>query len=411
MSGFSKSNAININNITFTLLGKTISAKGYVMVKIKSDIAQQSFFVYKSFSQIGLWRLAAQQSGGEFFKGFDYAQSTLIHLDLQNFINEQIEFLEHFDALYENDLDSELASYDELVDSIDQVDRIVREPPFWEFANTTSCGSIFKTEPSTSSTLVRTRGFVRTSDFKNIISNATLLEFGNKIKETYSVKPKDRTYIYGIPDFFVTSDKKSEGSAAYGVMAKNVEIYKTIFEPKTELPPLELYYAEATILNKVQIEMLELAQEILRETNGKTIFRENFSPHKPKETRFCGPDKTHFMPFLLTTADSSCTPFGLYSKYIPAGIYICKLFDYLTQCTPKERDECKVNDALYAYIGDRYKNVFPFDEIEKSIKTQHSRTCKGRITKDVPGRGWALTKRTHRGGKRTRKHLRRRQRR
>jgi hypothetical protein len=93
------------------------------------------------------------------------------------------------------------------------------------------------------------------------------------------------------------------------------------------------------------------------------------------------------------------------------------LFDYLEQCTPKEHDECKVNDAHYAYIGDRYKNVFPFDEIEKSIKTQHNRTCKGRITKDVPGekdvpgRGWALTKRTHRGGKRTRKHLRRRQRR
>jgi hypothetical protein len=458
MSKFLKSKKININinNIRFILLGKTISAKGYVMVKIKSeyyDIApsktdtqirrsmfikkSQSFFVYKSFSQIGLWRLAAEQNAREFYKGFDYAQSTLIHLDLQNFINGQIEFLEHIDALYENEPDHELASYDKLVDSIDQVDRIVRMAPFSEFADTTSCGSILKTERSASRILASNSKFVRASNFDKIISNATLLEFGNRIKEKYSIKPQDRTYIYGIPDFFVTSNKKSEGSAEYGVTAKNVEIYKTTFEPQTESPPIDLYYAEATLLNKVQIEMLELTQEILRETNSTTVFgdekgkkqfaesfnklkdnaavmqfirgyQEYFSPRAPKETRFCGPDKSHFMPFLLTTADSSCTPFGLYSKYIPAGIYICKLFDYLEQCTLIERDECRVNGALYAYIGDRYKNVFPFDEIEKTIKTTHNRTCRARRIETGPGQGWASSKRTHRGGKRTRKQLRRR---
>lgn len=453
MSKFLKSKKININNIRFTLLGKTISAKGYVMVKIKSeyyDIApsktdaqirrsmfikkSQSFFVYKSFSQIGLWRLAAEQNAREFYKGFDYAQSTLIHLDLQNFINGQLRFLQHIDALYENDPDHELASYDKLVDSIDQVDRIVRMAPFSEFAETTSCGSILKIESSETRKLASDSKFVRASNYHNIISNATLLDFGNRIKKTYSVKPQDRTFIYGIPDFFVTSNKNSEDSAGYGVMSKNVEIYKTSFESTTS-PPIDLYYAEAAILNKVQIEMLELAQEILRETNGTTVFgdeigkkqfdeslnklkdnaavmqfnrvhKEYNSPRAPKETRFCGPDKTHFMPFLLTTADSSCTPFGLYSKYIPAGIYICKLFDYIEQCTLLERDVCRVNGALYAYIGDRYKNVFPFDEIEKTIKTTHNRTCRAMRIETGPGQGWASSKRTHRGGKRTRKNKR-----
>ena len=87
-------NSIVINNIRFTLLAKTVSRQGYKLVQIMSKYndsslstnERQAFFVYKSFSEIGLWRLAVMEGTG-FFKGLDYVQSSLIHLELQNFIN------------------------------------------------------------------------------------------------------------------------------------------------------------------------------------------------------------------------------------------------------------------------------------------------------------------------------------
>jgi hypothetical protein len=61
----------------------------------------QDFWVYQSNSELGLWRLCifsdpinTEISEGKFTpfaKGVDYVQSTLIHLELQKFINTNID--------------------------------------------------------------------------------------------------------------------------------------------------------------------------------------------------------------------------------------------------------------------------------------------------------------------------------
>ena len=71
------------------------------------------------------------------------------------------------------------------------------------------------------------------------------------------------------------------------------------------------------------------------------------------------------MPILLTN-NFSINELGLYTKYILAGAYICKLFDYwgnYNQCTPDEIQNGNVNSE-YAYIGNRYDNLFPYNKLK-----------------------------------------------
>jgi hypothetical protein len=83
------------------------------------------------------------------------------------------------------------------------------------------------------------------------------------------------------------------------------------------------------------------------------------------------------MPFLLIPVGTVINILGLYSKYILAGAYVCKLFDYAVQCSPKEnkRRQCTIN---YTHIGYRYTDLFPFT-IEQSGK---KRIARGTTKKD-----------------------------
>jgi hypothetical protein len=114
-----------------------------------------------------------------------------------------------------------------------------------------------------------------------------------------------------------------------------------------------------------EIVMLYACVVKMREIQTLSAFRNS----RENITRICGKD-LHIMPFFLTTADSSINCFGTYTKYIPCGAFICKLFDYsdgyhklsgYKQCTPTEfaRNHCT---STYSYIGDRYDNIFPFNE-------------------------------------------------
>jgi hypothetical protein len=87
----------------------------------------------------------------------------------------------------------------------------------------------------------------------------------------------------------------------------------------------------------------------------------------------CG-KRVHILPFFLTIPDVNVNVYGLYTKYIPCGAYICKMFDYYAdpydQCTLEEINDGKCT-ADYSYIGGRYDNIFPL----KQVLVMLSDTC------------------------------------
>jgi hypothetical protein len=151
----------------------------------------------------------------------------------------------------------------------------------------------------------------------------------------------------------------------------------------------DLLYEHVEIVapyDKVFQNMININGNIMRfplrnKRNGKTVIlyacivkmtelpaSATFRNSRENVARICGKD-IHIMPFFLTTEDSSINCFGTYNKYIPCGAFICKLFDYsdgyhkfgFKQCTSEEfsRNHCT---PTYSYIGDRYDNIFPFNE-------------------------------------------------
>jgi hypothetical protein len=72
--------------------------------------------------------------------------------------------------------------------------------------------------------------------------------------------------------------------------------------------------------------------------------------------------KNFYCPLLLTT-NENITKYGLYENYVYSGNYICKPFDYSTQCSIDENRQFICSEE-YTFIGNRYNNLFPFNKIK-----------------------------------------------
>ena len=73
----------------------------------------------------------------------------------------------------------------------------------------------------------------------------------------------------------------------------------------------------------------------------------------------------HYRIPTILTNDDNISKYGTFDKYISSGNYICKLFDYYKrQCIPSE-DGLKKCNHEYALIGDRYNDLYPFNELDR----------------------------------------------
>ena len=178
--------SIDIGDYTFTLLSKYTTT--YELVQIESKLQDgrrepKIFWVYPSTSEMGLWRCLVHvgtksiaDGNRQVYKGnvstpfYDYIQQTLVHLKLQQFINENKHLLPTFhDASNSNfggiDMNEFSAKYlyqeesrefqefrnigteEELIRTIDDPDRALLVQPFYNMRQKLKCGYINTTTP------------------------------------------------------------------------------------------------------------------------------------------------------------------------------------------------------------------------------------------------------------------------
>ena len=304
---------IIINGIKFTLLEK-ISIDNIVVIssEINGHIIQ--FKVYPSTSELGLWRLCLNTKDNNRYKykgnyelKFDYIQTTLIHLDLQRFINDNLHKLSLRKIYVMAPCNEKNGIIKEIID--DQTRIIWNNPPFNKYYDK-QCGLI--TDP------------------------AIVKDFSEELKEEYNIDLNSITII--IPNYS--------------------NIFEEIFNITGDIFSIQL---NRKIPN---IEYNETNSVILYYFKSK-INKLRTNEYEEQINNICGLD-THIMPFLLTPLDTGCNVLGLYTKYISTGAFICKLFDYSSdttkQCTDEENAWGKCT-RKYSYIGLRYQNIFPFNEI------------------------------------------------
>jgi hypothetical protein len=329
--------SITIDNYIFKLIRQTNHTTNYnhvVEISVSGIIDKRlfpNFWVYQSNSELGFWRLCyiniRNRTGIErtpFHKGdFDYIQSTLIHLQLQNFINNNIYKIPFVELSFSEKEEQQFCLYgwfpeimdheeDEIQnvsDVIDDENRIITEQPFESLNNELQCGF----------TANRPYSFIQ----------QLLEEFSINFSSTYHIVG---TTLLDKHNFNFGDFIKSQGN-----------IYSIQLERNQ---PSELLQTNSIILYFMITELIipELVETF---------------PFMDYITEICG-KKSHVFPFLLIPLGSSINHLGIYTKFIPCGIYICKLFDYSYQCSLEEEKNNKCSDS-YSYIGNRYDNLFPFN--------------------------------------------------
>ena len=324
--------SIIINGIKFTLIEK-LNIDNIVVISSEINNRTIQFKVYPSTSELGLWRLClnTKRDNRHKYKGdsklkFDYIQTTLIHLELQRFINENLHKLPLrriylLTPCYEKD--------DGIKEMVDDQSRIIwNHAPFNKYYDK-PCGVITQL---------------------NIIK-----EFSEEFKHEYEIDLTSKIMV--IPNYTNVFENIFQITGHIFSVQLN---RKTPNIDYNETNSVILYYLK-TKVNKLQTN--EYPEQI---------------------NNICSID-THIMPFLLTPTDTQCSELGLYTKYISTGAFICKLFDYSSdntkQCTDEENAWGKCTKK-YSYIGLRYQHIFPFNEIiDNECKNVGSRTRRRRRTR------------------------------
>jgi hypothetical protein len=333
---------IVIDGIKFELIMRAKKNEKYnIIVLVRStDIygKKRKFWTYRSSSELGMWRLCIfKLETTKYDKGTqDYVQATLIHLGLQDLLNQYAPSLSYVE-IYQNNNVSKLCfcanaskngcGMDEAKLEIDDIDRVISEPPFKDLDDIkheiVGCGVI-------------------PNGTHNDVVAEVLNDFSDEFETEFEI------------DFSTLTLLLSYNFNFENVINGNASIYSITLRRK------QGYHSFSS--NEV---VLFFTKAILQTLRPYALF--NFNQMQRNVTRICKQD-FHIFPFLLSTPTATVTPFGLYSEYIPCGVFICKLFDYYaTQCTITEQQQQRCSKR-YSYIGHRYSEVFPIRNIIQSFK-------------------------------------------
>ena len=317
---------IKIGSYYFTLIETTNSIIGYETIRILSYISEISekydFWCYRSHSELGIWRFGTvnPENVREFYKGPDKVQTTLIHLELQQFINNNMRYMvivETIPFTKANLIAHNLTTFSNEPMFVD----ISRDPKYNVLINSTD-RQTRKLEPFNTINKQITCGHKNFTDITKVLD-----QFSVNFKKSYTIVHTTNiipNYSYTFEDIFTATG----------------HIYETILasNDKTTHPDVLLYFFRSHFTN------------ISNPDNHLYPHIDNICS-KPY----------HIMPILLTTT-RDINLLGVYEQYISAGIYICKELDKSASCKADENRDYRVTRD-YTYIGYRYDNLFPYVDI------------------------------------------------
>ena len=315
-------NLIKIDDFYFLVLNKNIT-KDRPIVNIYSSTNENfsennnNFSVYLSNSDLGCFRLCLRyypfhKQFDKYEKGIDYIQSSFIHIKLQEYIHQIFNNLEpsiDYFCSYKKTESHAYINATKLYEHIHEKRRVIKKTPFIE-NNKYVCGEDYKQ-----------------SSYYEV--NKNLNNFSELLKSLYD-------YNY----------------------SNNEPISKVNINDSDNVYDLEFY--------KVKLKLKDQEQEYIDDI---ILYYCNAKITKFMENKFEEPIYINLPIFLTTEEGEKITKFGTFEKYILAGNYICKVFDYSTQCLREQPGKCY---GEYKLIGDRYNNIFPLLEIREQLELQEA---------------------------------------
>jgi len=394
-----------VNSIPFYLIGKllgkedldqeSISAleeKGaalpdeYSILAIlsgdKTDTENRTlFWAYRSKSEVGLWRLC--YSSSDTIPGYDklsavnisfdntvkgdYVQSTLIHIELQKFINERIGEVVNYNGpngVFNTELENNIIPYGLMYKYLKDGGNTISCNLFYH----SSVDLVDETSNEERETLINDEINPQNRQIKPISPpfNFHLDECGTTDTGMFKLQTLETIYS----DLKIFSDSFEN----HYTISENVPII-TNYSATINLSGRQILEISVTgdiysvtlrsnTLNTAEPELNVLKLIYLRTKKMENLPEfedENNEPYDPNIINY-------YMPIALLPSTSECNKYGIYSKYIYAGNYICKIFDYSKQCPMGEVNKY-ICTTKYSFIGNRYLNIFPYKQIQESMTT------------------------------------------
>lgn len=366
--------SITISGTTFIGTKRwNLSGRNFIgFTSTTADGTVKELAAYESSSELGFWRLFvyAAVNGSAYYKGlpdpitnimgWDYVQQTFIHLDLQKYFDKvysKLPMLKTVSSSYlEADKYKPLSEPDETEEMIKE--RVQSFHDKYPTSFNAEYGEItvdeaVKVELQKQEEIYVQNRFV--NSIKNNIDDESRIE---KIEPFHS---------------YWLDKKKRCGEAP---PSRNEDLLALSENIKSTFPTIgdpELVYDNFTFEDSIRASAWSRAADTTS-LKGK-IYKVKLGSADEKEiylyfmiyslktisntTRNILPliVENKCVPIFLTTS-SDATSFGLYTKYIVAGNYICKILEYNQQCLPTNR-RCSHS---YRYIGNTYDRLYPYQE-------------------------------------------------
>lgn len=361
-------NTIEIDGIIFTLLYRSVADNLYYKIKQGTEIwrdhldigcstmtdntrdivqftstvgdKKKILHAYRSTSEMGAWRLGnlrGRDCGLNKFS-LDYVQGTILHHKLQKFINENFGLLEL--------IPYEQSEMELLVDEVTIVTNPLKK---YVYNNDYLLKNNYDKLDSTEKKEFRQRHrfimmqFPTVEDIKIIDASNRKIEmppFDSTTIKCEDIVSQDiiKRELYNVSDQLLTM---------YNITSiKHVCDYE-FKEPVEHIDArISMYTVDLTCDENTEnnVTLVCCIYNLLYSEKNKSV-------------------SGVYGIALLKTNEIEINEYGIYTKFISAGVFICKPINYTRMCalmTDLEERKCS---KRYVYIGDRYVDIFPYSVI------------------------------------------------
>jgi hypothetical protein len=333
-----------------------------------SDKKSYYFFLYRSNSDLGFWRLCKEKIDKTLDKGPHYVLHTLVHIELQFFINKNLDKLLILDGELDCSYDIS-SSKDEYYLVNEMMKKSSRKINPKLSRHTNNLDSNLNDKYGFCGTKVTTSQVKNGSDYLEnnyLVGNITKIgkydyEFNNPQTEFY-VDLKSTMYSIVLTEKSNTNNNSSKNSdenlILYYLHISSLTLDGGILPDKIHAP---ISFAP-TLEESLQIKEIEKKKSI----------------------------NNIYLPIFLGPEINKVNVLGLYDKYIDMGGYVCKIIEYIRSCYDSAPLHCR---SIYRLQEQLYSQpIFPFNDpnfldkitatgIKKSKNKRKQQKRKGRKQK------------------------------
>ena len=329
----------------------------YIFIKIKNITDSVVFYVYRSNSEVNVYRFVMWPIDNKdiLSKGRNYITTTFIHYDLQLEIKKQftkIKMLQEDEIrrLYRDELRNFYNTPEEFINEINMEDRLFQDE-FWSEFKKCSQSTCFIKGQNPVLNLYKSDNHLIKICIKKVIddkissiSDPEIIFDLNLIKATIEIFDTETYEPESLDDKII----KMRAQIVFDSLS---EMMKNTFEVN-ESTVTELDKYEYTICGK-KIKGQFFSVEIDRISNSNIIgqYLCIYNKYTLEETEY------KCIVNILPRINNPITRLGLYSKYVDTGVLIGKPFEYKSQFNYNH----EIQNHYYVFIGDLLTNVYPMN--------------------------------------------------